>query len=170
MSPAFWVFLVHHSFSRKEMQEGEEGGSCCVCHHTSHSRWLGEKRWKWGSTTEHTLRYRQKRLDLLWYIDNKEEMRLQILPVTNIQPLDFETKTAFWKTLLEDFVSSSTMCLHNIWAYKNAYICIPCIYTPSVITICMIQHFLLPRFSLGHSMPDFGASSSYLSRGSLTLK
>lgn len=37
----------------------------------------------------------KKRLDLLWYIDNKEEMRLQILPVTNIQPLDFETKTAF---------------------------------------------------------------------------
>lgn len=53
------------------------------------------------------------------YIDNKEVMTLQTLPMTNTQLLNFKTKLVFCKTLLEDFVCSFTMHLQNMWAYKN---------------------------------------------------
>lgn len=100
--PCTLTFLVFISFSWKETQEGTP----------SHLQlqMTVEKRMEMRITTGHALRHRQKRLDLPWYTDSKEEKKLHILPVTNIQPLEFKTKSVFWKTLLEDITSTSTMC------------------------------------------------------------
>lgn len=79
-------------------------------------------------------------------------MRLQTLPMTNMQPLHFKTKLVFCKTLLEDFFFffSFTMHLQNMWAYKNRYIHVVFIYTPSVSTACMTHciSFPLPTWCL----------------------
>lgn len=37
----------------------------------------------------------KERLDLLWHIDSKQEMKIHILPIKNIQPLHFKTTPIF---------------------------------------------------------------------------